>query len=171
MPQEFIDIYDQSGNLTGATKARGDVREEGEYALVCGLWIINPKGQALIQKRAMVKRSSPGKWDITGGYASAGEDSVTACLREVYEEIGLSLRSEDITLMQRNFDKRAIYDDYIAFSDWDISKAVLQPNEVSEIRWASLDEVVCMYHDGLFIYSDLAELMKACGYIASAISM
>ena len=171
MPPELWDVYDRQGNLTGKTKARGVAFVDGEYYLAVGLWIVNQGGQVLIQKRTLTKKSHPGKWNITGGCALAGEDSITACIREAHEEIGFQFSPQDITLIERTFTRVAFFDDYITVCDLDISKAVLQPDEVSELRWASMDEVVDLHNAGKFMYSDVAKLEKVRGYIADTLPM
>ena len=166
MKTERWDIYNQQGQLTGQTKTKDDIFHEGEYHLAASLWIINSKGEALIQKRAATKRINPGMWNITGGSANAGECSVHACVREVAEEIGLHFAPQDIKLLSRSFGKDCIHDDYIVFFDCDTSDTVLQPEEVTEVRWASMDEIVDLFHAGEFMFDDIGELEKVKAYIA-----
>jgi len=166
---ELWDVYDCNGNLTGKVKPRMSTFEKGEYHLVCSLWIVNPDGKVLIQKRSLTKKINPGMWNITGGAASAGESSEEACLREVAEEIGLKLYPQDITFLCRTFnDDDCIFDDYITitnFDIFDINEAVLQPEEVSEIKWVTLDEIKALYSDGQFMFSDIKQLDKVSDYI------
>jgi len=162
---ELWDVYDCQGNFTGVTKPRGAFFAQGEYHLVASLWIINSRGEALIQKRSDAKEIQPGLWNITGGAASAGEDSRGACVREVKEEIGFRFDPQDITLLSRLFIRDCIFDDYIITCDCDISKAVLQPEEVSELRWVSIDEILNLYDTGEFKYDDITLLDKVKDYI------
>jgi len=137
----------------------------GEYHLGTSLWIVNKKGEMLIQKRALSKRINPGKWSITGGAAQAGESSEQACLREVFEEIGLQLNVQDITLLSRTYGHSIIFDDYIIFRDFSLSNATLQTDEVSEIKWANADEIKDLFYTGQFMFDDIAELDRAFAYI------
>ena len=162
---ELWDIYDSQGNLTRRVKPRMAVYEKGEYHLACSLWLINPDGKALIQKRSFSKEINPGMWNITGGAASAGESSKEACLREVAEEIGLKLYPQDITLLSRTFGNDCIFDDYITVYDFDISNAVLQPEEVAELKWVTLDEIKQLYDEGEFMFTDISELDKVADFI------
>lgn len=162
---ELWDVYDSQGNPTGRVKERHDSPEEGEYRLVCSLWILNAEGKALMQKRSMLKKVDPGKWNITGGSSNAGETSMEACLREVEEEIGLRLQPEDISLLTRKFIEGTIFDDYITVREFDIAKAVLQPDEVIELRWMTLDELRGLYDEGKFMFSDMTELDKVEEYM------
>ena len=167
---EQWDIYDIQGNLTGRVKPRMAAFEKGEYHLACSLWLINPNGKALIQKRSLTKEISPGMWNITGGAASAGESSKEACLREVAEEIGLKLNPQDITLLSRTFnDDDCIFDDYIIIYNFDIATAIIQPEEVAELKWAAIDNIKKLYDEGQFMFSDIKELDKVEDFIKNTL--
>ena len=87
---ELWDILDEDGNKTGELVARGRPMKQDEYHLVVHVWIRNSKGQFLISKRTPNK-TFPNMWETTGGSAIKGEDSLSAALREVREEIGINL--------------------------------------------------------------------------------
>ena len=54
--------------------------------------VYNARGQVFLQKRSMLKDSSPGLWDSScSGHVDAGEDYDTAAIRELGEEIGLTV--------------------------------------------------------------------------------
>lgn len=66
---------------------------DGNFLRAVYLWIYNlKKSKILIQKRSSKKKYDKNKWDLTcGGYVKAGEDSITAIIRETKEEIVLIL--------------------------------------------------------------------------------
>ena len=162
---EAWDVYDKQGNITGEIKTRNDVFHDGEYHLVASLWIINKNGKLLIQKRSMTKRINPGMWSITGGAVKAGESSENACVREVSEEIGLTLNPQDIELLSRSFGKDIIFDDYVIIYDFSLTEIILQADEVSEVKWASIDEIKDLFDNGQFMFDDISELDKVISYI------
>lgn len=55
---ELWDIYDELRCKTGRTHERGNLLPSGDYHLVIHVWIVNDKGEFLIQK------DNPGKKDI-----------------------------------------------------------------------------------------------------------
>ena len=155
---ELWDVYDSNGKPTGRVKAAYQGAEKGEYRLVCSLWIINQQRQALLQKRSMKKKVDPGKWNITGGHSIAGETSMQACIREAAEEIGMILQPEDIRLFTRSFVDGIIYDDYITTKEFNITDAIVQPEEVTELKWMTLAEIRELYDQGKFMFSDITKL-------------
>ena len=90
---ELWDVYDENRNLTGRLHRRGDMMPKGDYHLVVHIWLMNERGEFLLTKRAPNK-GFPGMWECTGGSALAGDDSLTAAIRESKEETGLTLNGE-----------------------------------------------------------------------------
>ena len=121
---EKWDVYDMNGNVTGKLKTRQDVFNDGEYHLGVSVWIVNKNNELLIQKRAEAKRIKPNIWSTTGGAAQAGENSETTCVREVFEEIGIIIKPQEIKLLSRSFGKDIIFDDFIVFADFPVSACV-----------------------------------------------
>lgn len=147
---EFWDIYNENRELTGKTIIRGETLGEGEYHLVVHMWIINSEGQFLIQKRASGVKSSPNMWAITGGAAIAGDDSYSACKREVYEEIGIEANMDRAKVAFTFTREVSICDIWIICQDFDLTECRLQKEEVSEVRWATSQEIKEMVNLGVF---------------------
>ncbi len=86
---EMWDIYDADKRRTGRTMQRNDwCLKEGEYHLTVLGVVARPDGKFLITRRVMTKAWAPGWWEVPGGAARAGEDSLEAVLREIQEETG-----------------------------------------------------------------------------------
>lgn len=163
--EEYWDVYDIDGVKLGYTKRSDEEFHEREYHIGASLWIANPQGDLLIQKRASSKKVCPNFWSITGGKARAGESSITACMREVEEEIGLRLCEHDISFLYRSVGADMLFDDYIAIVDSQIDKAVLNLSEVSEIKWASLDEIMYLYSLNKFMYNNSLDFITVQTYL------
>ncbi len=147
---ELWDIYDINRNLTGRTQKRGDPFKDGDYHLVVHVWVVNIKNEFLITRRAPNK-GYPYMWECTGGSALSGDESITAAIREVYEETGLKLNKENgscIMTLSRNND---FCDVWLFYQDFNISDVVLQENETIDAKWASKDEIFRMIDKNEFI--------------------
>ena len=114
-------------------------------------FIINSKGQVLLQKRSSNKKMWPNMWDITsGGHVLSGEFGFQAAIRETKEELGVNLDREDITFIGSvisNNKKNDILDKhfneyYIVNKDIDETKLKLQKEEVSEVKWMDKQEII-----------------------------
>ena len=93
-PDELWDVYDAQRRPTGRTHRRGDPMPVGDYHLIVHVWIVNGNGEFFITQRAPTK-GWPLFWETPGGSATAGEDSLTAALREAQEETGVTLLPEN----------------------------------------------------------------------------
>lgn len=150
--EELWDVYDLHREKTGKLHPRGKCLGDGEYHLTVHACIFNREGQMLIQKRQPFKKGWSGLWDITvGGSATAGEDSQTAIMRELQEELGLTLDLNGVRPhLSVQFDQG--FDDmYLIKKDVDLSTLTLEYEEVEEIKWATLDEILSMMDTGAFI--------------------
>lgn len=166
--REYWDVYDGSGNvIEGRVSIRGrhDLRD-GEYHLVVYIWIISDDGKIILSRRQKGKTFA-GAWECTGGCAQKGEDSLTAALREVREELGLSLdvdRGAFYTRYKRNYPKgaRAICDVWVFRQNFRLSDITPQKEEVSDVRMVDREELRKMMAEGEFHkrYPYLPKLIK-----------
>lgn len=93
---EWLDIYDDYGNLTGRKIIREDRSAKlsnHEHIAVANIFIENSKGEFLIQKTSKEKG---GLFSTTGGHVDSGETPYTTIVREVKEEIGIDISKEKI---------------------------------------------------------------------------
>ncbi|MCB2297874.1 NUDIX hydrolase [Clostridium tagluense] len=154
---ELCDIYDINGIKTGDIFERGTPLKNGQYYLAANIWIINNNLEILIQKRSELKSISPNIWATHGGCVSSGETSLNACIREAYEEIGIVIQTKDIKPLTRVTSENLIMDNYIVIQEFSISSAVLQQEEVSDIKWVSLNELEYMVKNmEFFKYENLS---------------
>jgi len=166
---ELWDILDENGNKTGRTVERGKPMGEGEYHLCVYVWITNNNGEFLIAKRSPSKKESPDMWECVGGNAVSGDDSLTTALKEVSEEIGITLMPQNGRLM-KHFKRRNLNGDESFADVWlfkqevDIADVVLCSGETCDAKWASCDEISRMIDERVFVtwetFSDLNELLE-----------
>lgn len=103
-PRELFDIVLANGQPTGRSKRRTDVHRDGDWHRAVHVWVagIDEAGPFLtFQRRSMEKDTWPGKLDATvGGHFRAGE-SLEETLREVDEEIGITVAVSDLRFIGR----------------------------------------------------------------------
>ncbi len=144
--KELWDVYDKNRNKTGKIIKRGTCMAEDEYHLVVQIWIKNADNKWLISKRAPHK-SHGLKWEPTGGSVVAGETSIQGALREVKEEVGISLspkqgylfksfRREKVTWTNPGF-----LDVWVFKNNTPAEDIILQKEEVIDAKWATEEEI------------------------------
>ena len=149
---ELFDLYTADREKTGQTMVRGDAVPEGFYRLVVHVCVFHPDGRMLIQQRQPFKKGWSNLWDVTvGGSAVSGDSSQSAAERETLEELGLPIDLSAVrpTLTihwEHGFD---VF--YVLTLPVDIHSLHLQYEEVQQVRWASMEEILEMIDDGRFI--------------------
>lgn len=149
---EIQDLYDINRIKTGETTIRGNKIKKGRYRLTILICIFNSENKMLIQHRQPFKNPWPNLWDVTvGGSSIAGETSQNAAERELFEEIGLKLNFDNIRpALTINFDG-GFNDVYLINNDVNTNSLTLQQEEVKEVKWASMYEIISMIDENIFI--------------------
>jgi len=147
---EMWDIYDSKRNPTGRTHRRIDPLPEGDYHIVVFVWLRNSKGEYLITKRAPNK-GYPNMWENTGGSAVAGDDSLSAAVREVKEEVGLDVYPENGKLISSKIIENSFFDVWLFQQDFCLDDVILQEYETIDVKYANIDEIQRMIETGEFI--------------------
>ncbi|WP_059172367.1 NUDIX domain-containing protein [Bacillus sp. FJAT-27445] len=149
---EHWDVYDRNRVKTGKTAIRGEKLAQGDFHLVVHIWILNSKGEYLIQKRAPHVKGFPNMWATTGGAAIKGDDSAAACIRETKEELGIIPDMEKAEVVFTIVREESISDVWLIRQNVDISECVLQEEEVSAVKWATAEEILSMAEKGEFAH-------------------
>ncbi|SFG40114.1 NUDIX domain-containing protein [Halobacillus alkaliphilus] len=97
---EWLQVFDHRGNPLDV-KERTEVHFEGDWheTFQCWLYEMDADGQLYLffQKRAADKAEFPSLYDISAaGHIEAGENIMQAGMREIDEELGISLWKEDL---------------------------------------------------------------------------
>ena len=91
---EMIDVYNSAGEWTGrVVEKRTPLFGDDHFLHVVAL-LRGRDGLYLLQQRSLKSKHGPGRWDITGGGVTHGENSREAIAREVLEELGLACAPE-----------------------------------------------------------------------------
>jgi len=94
---EIIDILSSSGELTGETCLKSEAHLKGLFHQTIHVWLYTDDKKVLLQKRASVKKVFPNLWDVSvAGHVGAGEKIAIAAIREVQEEIGITIKETDL---------------------------------------------------------------------------
>ena len=144
---EFNDIYDENRQLTGRVHRRGTSWSAGEYGVVVCVWVYDGMGHFLLTRRARGK-SFAGTWENSGGAVQAGETSLEAVVRELYEETGIQAAPEEFELLDSDRDRNMFYDHYCLKRRVNLKDIVLLPGETDDVMWASYGKIHWMIRTG-----------------------
>ncbi len=145
--EEWNDVYDENRNLTGRIHRRGDPWKSGEYGLVVCVWVYDGKGNFLLTRRAKEK-SFAGTWENSGGAAKAGEGSLEAIRRELWEETGIQAEPSEFEKINTGRDDIAFYDFYCIRKETPLEEIRLLPGETDDVMWAGYEKIHAMIASG-----------------------
>ena len=150
MTKEYFDLLNENGERIGKTKLRSEVHRDGDWHKAVHIWIINNKGDILLQRRCATKDSNPNMLDIScAGHLSAGDDSLTGAIRELKEELNLDVNKEDLEYIKtikksskytETFINNEFDDLYILRTDKKLEDMEYQKEEISEIMYVPYKE-------------------------------
>ena len=148
--EEIVKSYklneDGSRTEVGTYIRNSDWPENEKDLYIVGInnWIINSNGDFLVQQRSLKKKNNPGKWSSTNGLVQLEEDGIDTVLRETKEELGLEIKKDQVKLFKENHvvGNHLVVDIYVTKIDVDLERIVIQEDEVEQICFVSLDELL-----------------------------
>lgn len=170
--EEYMDVVDENNNLTGEKIEYKKAHSEGVCHREVGAFIINNKGEILLQKRASTKKQHPDTWAICAGHVDSGETLEDGMIREIEEEIGVRFNNTDLDFgyirkRYETFPNRINnHFSYIYFlrTDLRINDYTVQLDELSEVKYYSFEEFKnmmmtnnpkCVYYGNTEEYNNL----------------
>ena len=151
---EKIDVLDERGERTGRVAWKSEAHRTGLWHRCFHLWIVDPGDGPdgpflLVQRRASGKETWPDRLDVTAaGHLTAGEGGLDG-LREVEEELGLSVRGSDVVALGTRKNEleipagmdREFQDVFLLVRGLAPSDLRLQREEVASVARLRLDSV------------------------------
>ncbi len=100
----------------------------------------------LMFKRSETKKKFPGFWSLPGGHIDEGEDPLAAALREVNEETGVTISSDDIKLkvvaMHHHIDRGELYVAFAFAARINSEPKMLIQSEEGTSHWVKKSEAL-----------------------------
>lgn len=156
--EEYLDIVNDNGEPTGQIIDRATAHEKGIPHRTAHVWLLrHHKGrvQILLQKRCATKASYPNCYDISSaGHIPAGVDYIPSALRELQEELGVTVSPEELILcgdrsitaddvfFGKPFHDRQYSRVFLLWLDQEASDFRIQQEEVDSVRWMDFEECV-----------------------------
>ena len=134
---EYLEIVDEENNLTGKTEERDIVHAKGLWHREIAVWIMNEKGEVLLQKRSPNKKQGANNWSTScAGHIDIGEEPKKSAIREIREELGIPVKEDDLKHLFTAKNKRVLTNSF----NTPIEEFTIDTEEVSEIKYIPFEE-------------------------------
>ncbi len=142
---ELIEVLDELGNKTGVIKTKQQIKKDGDYHHAISVCLVNDKKEILMHQRSSNKIIYPNLWScFIRGHIKAYEDSITACLREIKEEMGIDVKDDELvflytrkendTVGNKAYINNIFFDNYIVYKNIDLKDIAIEKDEVSGVK-------------------------------------
>ncbi len=145
----LVELVDAEGAPAGAATVNDAHRAPGQLHRAFSVFLRDPSGRVLLQQRAAAKTRFPLRWANTCcGHPLPGETPSTAAARRLMEEIGVeevqltevgvySYYAEDPATGRVEYE----YDHVLLGDVPAATRLLVDPDEVAEVRWTSVEEL------------------------------
>jgi isopentenyldiphosphate isomerase len=104
--EEYMDIVNEADEVIGRD-TRANVHARHEIHRGVHVFVINARGELLLQLRSATNATYPGHWDASvGGQVGAGETYLAAARRELIEELGCHAETLDLVGKYNSYSSR-----------------------------------------------------------------
>ena len=142
---ELWDAYHKNGTPAGRDLRRGEPIPAGLFHLVTEILVRHTDGSYLLMQRDPQKKAFPGMFEATaGGSALKGEAPLTAALRELQEETGIT--THELAPIGQTLSHDTLYYSYLCITDCGKNAITLQAGETVGFRWVSETEFMAFLH-------------------------
>lgn len=140
--KEYVILVDENDNSVG-TAEKMDAHKNPKLHRAFSIFIVNSKGELLIQKRAENKYHCPGLWSNTCcSHPRPGESLEKAAHRRLQEEMGFDTKMVKVFsfIYKAEFDNGLTEEEYdhIFFGKFD-GEPNINSKEVADYKWISED--------------------------------
>lgn len=143
-PNELLFVVDEN-NQPQNPVIRHVAHAKGLWHRTSGIWVINSKKQILTQKRSLNKDIKPGFWEaFFGGHLAPDEDYAENALREVREELGISVTPDQLIpykILKSDKPTHKEFQGIFALKTDQLDNFHIEKEEVDEIRWIDLEKL------------------------------
>ncbi len=140
-PDELFDVVDDRDQVLHSAP-RHEVHARKLLHRAVHIFLFNSNGEIFLQQRSMQKDAEPGVWSAScSGHVDAGEDYDTAAVRELQEELGVTLPKKPerwLRLLACEETGREFLWIYRARYDGPVT---LNPGEIMDGGWFSVVQV------------------------------
>lgn len=150
---ELIRVVDEDGNDTDEVLEREDVHDLSKLHNEVTIYIVNKKGEVLLQRRSKNRRFCPNMLGVIAGHVGYLEDPLSCAKRELEEEVGLVVDKNEVHVLCNKYlvledENNHFMYPYYVITDLEEDDFNIQKEEVSYVEWHNIDDVINLIEVG-----------------------
>ena len=142
---ELLEYFNEDNTKCIGTAERDYVHKNELWHREVAVWVMNEQNEVLLQKRSANKKQYPNKYAVCAGHIDVGEKPELAAIRELEEETGLKINIEDLIAIDvfrnKQVENNHFKYTYLVFTNKKIQEMTMQTEEVSELKYITLEEL------------------------------
>jgi len=149
---DSYEVLDDAGHKTGEILPRETVHSRELWHEVANIWILNSKGEVLLQLRAPEVELCPNVWDVAvGTHVLPGEDPMAAAQRGLKSELGLDVPTESLkhlfniqaaNPMSNGTKHRVLGHIFLLKQDLDVHALNVDSHKITQLIWKPVVSVM-----------------------------
>jgi isopentenyldiphosphate isomerase len=146
------EVLDDAGHKTGQVLDSDAVHKQEQWHEVANVWIVNARGEVLLQLRSPQVELCPNVWDVAvGTHVRPGEDPAAAAQRGLQGELGLNVLPEKLqhlfniqaaNPMSNGKVHKVLGHVFLLKQDMHISDLHVNPTKISQLAWKPIPAVM-----------------------------
>lgn len=146
------EVLDENGHKTGQILNREEIHDRELWHEVVNVWIINDRGEVLLQLRARDVEICPDVWDVSiGTHELPGENPLVAAVRCLQNELGINVLPEKLKHLfniraanpMGNGKKHRVFGHvFLLKQDIVLDELKVDNHKISELAWKPLVRVM-----------------------------
>ena len=167
---EIVEILTEDGKKTGKRIDKSIAHKESLCHGISVIALINKDGKLLIQKRSLDKKTEPNKWDLSGaGHINIDETPEQAGVRELFEETGIKVKTEELKLIDTYLNKVKLDNNtfinhftylFLVQKDININNIKMKKSEVSSAIFIDKKKYIELFNN-----KEVVEAIKYCNIV------
>ncbi|HSX16684.1 MAG TPA: NUDIX domain-containing protein [Patescibacteria group bacterium] len=149
---QLFEVLDEEGHKTGQVLDRKTVHDQQLWHEVVNVWIINNKGDVLLQLRGPNVDLYPNVWDVAvGTHVRPDEDPTVAAQRCLQSELGLTIAADQLQHLFNIQSANPVGDAklhrvlghvFLLKRDLDLADCTVDPEKIVQLAWKPLVQVM-----------------------------
>ncbi|HJP96557.1 MAG TPA: NUDIX domain-containing protein [Candidatus Saccharimonadales bacterium] len=146
------EVLDNTGLPTGKLADQSTVHSQQLWHGVVNVWVVNSKGELLMQLRAPGVELSPNLWDVsTGSHVRPGESPAAAAQRCLQTELGIAVSPEELKHLFNIQCKNPLPNGlthnvfghvFLVQQDIDTAATQVDPAKITQLAWVPLMQLM-----------------------------